>query len=69
MHAVQLQQHLGIACGAEHLAALFQVRTQGSKVIDLAVENNDVARHRVVHGLAGAFVQVQHGKARMAKAG
>jgi len=63
--AVQRQQHLGVARGAEDLALLFKNRAKRAEVVDLAVEDDDVAGVRVVHGLASARVQVQDGQARV----
>ena len=56
--SVEVQEHLGVARRSETVALCFRVTPQFPVVIDLAVEDDDVAGFRVGHGLGTGLGQV-----------
>ena len=62
-----LQEHLAVARGTERAAARLEPRAEFAEIVDLAVEDQNVAAAVRVHGLGGGIGQVQDGKPDVAQ--
>ncbi len=62
MQAERAQHHCGVAARIELFPLGRQALPQVAEVVDLAVEDHHVSRHRVHHGLGAGGRKVENGK-------
>ena len=62
---VAVQQRFGVAVTAEPHPELFQFPTQFRVVVDLAIENDDIASGFIAHRLRAGFRKIDDGQARV----
>ena len=64
---IHVQEHFGIAAGAEAITFVLQARAKFPVVVDFAVEGNNQTPISSCHGLAAGFGEINDGKTAVSK--